>query len=188
VEPTTTTTYTITSFQSGTCNGTVLNNATVTVIPAPEAINCFYTNIYGDSNANGSALPVVDPTDYSVYVAGGSDGLATLSHFNPDGTLEWSKTYSRTEGARGLVRSPNGDLVFLTSDNSTGYKVIRVTNAGDVVWSKRYSWGYDRYPQITRTLGDTYLVAGWSNFGGVSDNLVVIKVDNNGDLLWEAFF
>lgn len=188
VEPDETTTYTITSFESGTCQGTVLNDATVAVIPAPDAINCFYTNIFGDGDANGTALPVVDPLDYSVYVAGGSNGQATLSHFNPDGTLNWTKTYSGTEGARGLVRSPNGDLVFLTSDNSTGYKVIRVTSNGDVVWSKKYNWGYDRFPQITRTLGDTYLIAGWSNFGGVSDNLVVIKVDNNGDLLWEAFF
>lgn len=188
VEPDQTTTYTLEAFSNGECNGTTSGQAVVTVIPAPEAVSCYYSNIYGDSQDNSGRNAVIDPTDYSVYTCGSHEGQAMLSHFNPDGTLDWSREYDGVESALGLVRAPNGDLVFLASDNANGFKVIRCNQAGDVIWSKNYNWGYDRYPKITRTLGDTYLIAGWSNFGGVSDNLVVIKVDNNGDLLWESFF
>lgn len=188
VEPNQTTTYTLEAFSNEECAGTMSGQAVVTVIPAPEAISCYYSNIYGDGVNNSGNIAVIDPTDFSVYTSGSHDGQAMLSHFNPDGSLDWSRVYEGAESAGGLVRAPNGDLVFLASDNATGFKVIRCNPAGDVLWSKNYSWGFDRYPKITRTLGDTYLIAGWTNFGGVSDNLVVIKVDNNGDLLWESFF
>lgn len=188
VTPDETTTYSIESFSSSNCAGESTGQATVTVIPAPEAINCYFTNIYGDEMSNNGRNIVVDPTDFSIYACGNHDGQAMLSHFNPDGSLDWSRTYDGAEGARGIVRAPNGDLVFVTSDNQSGYKLIRTNSSGDVLWSKEYGWGFDRYPQLTRTLGDTYLIAGWTNYGGTSDNLVVIKVDNNGDLLWNSFF
>ena len=188
VEPDQTTTYTLEAFSNEECAGTMSGQAVVTVIPAPEAVNCYYSNIYGDSENNSGSSVVIDPTDFSIYTCGSHNGQAMLSHFNPDGSIDWSRVYDGAESAAGLVRAPNGDIVFLASDNASGFKVIRCNPAGDVLWSKNYNWGYDRYPKITRTLGDTYLIAGWSNFGGASDNLVVIKVDNNGDLLWESFF
>lgn len=188
VEPNQTTNYTLVAFWNNECAGTMTGQATVTVIPAPEAVSCYYSNIYGDAENNSGQSAVIDPTDFSVYTCGSHNGEAMLSHFNPDGTLDWSRKYTSAETALGLVRAPNGDIIFTASNNTDGFKVIRCNPVGDVIWAKKYSWGYDRFPRITRTLGDTYLIAGWSNFGGLSDNLVVIKVDNNGDLLWEAFF
>ncbi len=191
ITPTETTTYFLENFNDILCDGETVNEAVITVLPPPDAFNCFYSNLYGTEFDNFFIESVINPLDNSIYAVGGNNGIGVLSHILSDGTLEWTKAFDAGETITNIVRAPNGDLI-LCAHRSLPFEgdihVYRVDFLGNMVWEKKYDLGYDRFPILTESLGDTYFITSWTGAGGSSDNVSLIRIDGNGDPLWSKTY
>lgn len=191
VTPNATATYALTAFSTANCSGTMAGQATVTVLPAPESFECYYTNIYGDALDQWFAGNIVSPIDHSIYLGGthnNTNGL--LAHMNPNGSLDWVKSYGATGKASSFVeRAPNGDVVMaFASPDQEDYIIGRFDPQGNVVWMRLFDKGIDRQPRLVRSLGDSYIVAGWTTPSGSSDNMLLMRIDANGNILWSKSY
>jgi uncharacterized repeat protein (TIGR01451 family) len=120
--------------------------------------------------------------------------------------IEWSKLYGGTGGDRAsaIVRTvDNGFLIvgYTSSNNGdvTGNHggrdgwVIKISAAGNLQWQKAFGGiGDDEFKAVTATSDGHYVLLGntSSNDGDVSGNhgdydLWVVKIDRNGNLLWQ---
>lgn len=171
------------------CQGSAAETgATLTVLPSPGAFECYFSGIYGDASVNTAWAAFVNPIDNAVHSGLNHNGHAGVMRVLSDGTYDWAKGYTGIGQVLGMERAPNGDHVCLSHLNNQSYVLFRTDADGNLLWAKTYSWGNDRYPKMVRSLGDTYIIAGWSTFGGFQDNLVIMKVDADGTPLWETFW
>lgn len=181
--------FNVTDFVADGCEGVASETgAVVTVLPSPGAFECFFTGIYGDGSVNSSGSAFINPLDNGVHAGLNHDGHAGIIRLNEDGSYDWSKGYTGIAPVIAMERAPNGDHVCLSHLNNQSYVLFRTDPDGNLLWAKSYSWGNDRYPKMVRSLGDSYIIAGWSTFGGSQDNLVILKVDADGNALWETFW
>lgn len=181
--------FNVIDFEADGCEGSAAaSGATITVLPSPGAFECFFSGIYGDGNVNTSSCAFVNPLDNAVHAGLNHNGHAGIMRLLPDGTYDWAKGYTGIAPVLALERAPNGDHVCLSHLNNQSYVMFRTDAEGNLLWAKTYSWGNDRYPKMVRSLGDSYIIAGWSTFGGTQDNLVIMKVDADGETVWETFW
>ncbi len=92
--------------------------------------------------------------------------------------------------------SESTDFDITDSNGSYDFWVIKIDTKGDMIWEKSYGGsGIDQGHAAVRTTDGNYIVVGAaiSNDGDVSNNkgnsdTWVIKIDDNGTLLWEKTF
>jgi hypothetical protein len=112
------------------------------------------------------------------------------------GNLIWDKVF----GGKGFdyaydVTSCKEGYVIVGNSNSfsdnTDLYVIKINKNGEKIWEKVYGGkGYDTGFFIMPSKDKMgYLIVGGSNSKGAGNSDVyVVKIDENGDLLWERFF
>lgn len=138
---------------------------------------------------------------------GGTD--VWVAKMSPDSTMIWSFTYGGTLNDRGndIQASPDGGFILtgfsesndvhITSNNgSKDLFVIKIDATGHLVWSKSFGGSSDEIGNSVLPLpnGET-LVAGtaFSSDGDINNNqgfsdYWIIKLDNNGDIIWEKTY
>ncbi len=125
---------------------------------------------------------------------------------NSQGELQWSKTYGGSSDDIGNSIIPSTDGGFLiagstfssdgdvsSNHGSSDYWIIRIDGNGNLLWEKTYAGSAeDRAQEIVQTQDGNYVIIGtsFSGDGDVSDPLGsvdfwLIKINANGDLLWE---
>lgn len=99
---------------------------------------------------------------------------------------------SGTDSGRYLEFTADGGYITVghTTTNSMGFAdiyVVKTTVNGDVVWEKKYGGsGVEHGFTIERVADGNYIISGRSTspgFGG--EDAYLIKIDENGNLLWE---
>lgn len=136
---------------------------------------------------------------------------AWLTKYNVDGDLLWSKTYGGTldDYSYSAVEMDNGEIVVAGYSKSTDgdvpsnlgmhdFFVFKITASGDLIWSKTYGYtSHDHAHKIIKTTDNGLFVVGFTDYsGGIGDKSVLhgvgefygMKLDNNGNLLWDTFF
>ncbi len=134
---------------------------------------------------------------------------AWIFKLNSDGNLEWENNYGgsdldhinqvqQTEDGgyilAGWTQSNDGNI----GDNYGEYDawIIKLNTSGNLLWEKSYGGSsLDYAHSIQQTTDYGYIVGGWtqSNDGDIGDNYGeydawVIKLDNEGTLLWEKSY
>jgi gliding motility-associated-like protein len=189
ITPMTTGSWTLTNLEDQYCDALIDTEANITVLPSPGSIECYFTKLLGGPNLESVGSGFVDPLDNTIYAGGRDIDNGAIAHLETDGTLDWVKKYNGPiNSLRSLVRAPNGDLIAACATDDNSYAVMRTDNAGNVIWANVYSMGYDRFPYLVQSEGDSYMITGWTNAGGISDNVPVIRIDANGDVLWSKVF
>lgn len=121
----------------------------------------------------------------------GKGGL--VFEVDPDGNLNWSKTYGFHESSfrcYNIVRSDNGNYVFDGPYESPGesfnYMLMEIDPDGNLQWAKTYNASGDEHTSdVTLVTGDGFYILGRSTtFSNGSWDLHLIKTDLNGDFLW----
>ncbi|UXI69322.1 hypothetical protein [Tahibacter amnicola] len=76
--------------------------------------------------------------DGDVIAAGraDSDGAGALIRVSATGTMRWSKLHPATIGRRFSRIDTTADAIYLTATNDTDHVLYRLSNAGDVTWSR----------------------------------------------------
>ncbi len=132
-----------------------------------------------------------------------------------DGNLVWEKSYGGSGGgmygdwATAVVESSEGGFVVVGHSSSTNgqvtgnhagtedFWVIKIDEEGSLIWEKSYGGFHtDMASAIVQTKDGSYIIAGHSASvdGDISshhgewpgfEDVWVIKINGNGDLLWE---
>ncbi len=134
----------------------------------------------------------------SLYTSSGKDGFIAKVDF--DGNLLWHKNLEK-EGCSGQLTS------IINANDGNGYiisggyysisappqgRILKIDEDGNIVWDQSYGrkllWEW--CTTITNTLDNNYIIVGASHggtfgFGFLGSDIWLMKVDNNGSLIWE---
>ncbi len=136
----------------------------------------------------------------SSFGAGGSD--AWVMRLDASGTIVWQKTYGGAGWDRAAsIRqtTDNGYVaagsIYSHSPGSLGYYdlwVLKLDSGGNVTWQKSYGGdGDEGANSIEQTADGGYIVAGATSLassggiGATGDRFWVLKLDSNGNALWQ---
>jgi hypothetical protein len=116
---------------------------------------------------------------------------------NENGDTLFTKTYGgyNTDNAYSVKQTSDGGFIIIgeTISFNSGqhyYDVYLIkTNAGgDTLWTKRYGgedWTLEVGRSIVQTNDGDYVITGLTeSFGALDDNVLVMKVNSTGDLIW----
>lgn len=109
------------------------------------------------------------------------------------GAAVTTKTYgtSTTDYAATAVELDDGGLILTGSMNTDGNEglqgcVIRLDAQLNIVWQRAYHWGTDRVHQAILTMdGGVVLVGSTTASVGQSRQMLLWKLDSNGDMVWD---
>jgi len=125
------------------------------------------------------------------------------------GTILWEKNYggSQSDNAIDIAEDPEGGFVVLGASSSSDgditenngsldYWLFKISENGDLIWGKTYGGSsYDWPHNLVRTIDGGWLVSGTSTSqnGDISNplgglDIWIIKVDSEGNLLWDKSF
>ncbi|MEK6152754.1 hypothetical protein WIW50_05820 [Flavobacteriaceae bacterium 3-367] len=125
------------------------------------------------------------------------------------GNLVWRRFFGGTNNDRayGVVAAQDGGFVITGSSESADFDisntkgsydfwVVKVSNTGDLVWERSFGGsGIDKSYGIARTSDNAYVITGntFSTDTDISKNngesdVWLIKVDDNGNLIWERTY
>jgi uncharacterized delta-60 repeat protein len=145
---------------------------------------------------------IIDETS-GIYVVGGSEGLGTdeditLLKYTPDGDTIWTRRYNGAADSRdaaGGIAMDSAGCIYVTGMSlglapSWECITLKYDSAGELLWEKRYTvpdsgWTKGTLIQVDGQ-GDLY-VAGWTEVSesGVDVDIIVLKYDSTGTLLWD---
>jgi hypothetical protein len=123
------------------------------------------------------------------FGAGGSDMY--LVKVNSIGTPEWSHTYGHSTNDYAYAVSPTNDGGYiLTGKGSAGaggtdMLLVKTDDLGNIEWSKTIGTAFneDAY-SVQQTSDGGFIAAGSTASSGGSVNLLMVKTDSLGSLLW----
>jgi len=126
-----------------------------------------------------------------------SKSTAWILKTDKQGKIEWKKEFETNKGINALNRIIKSDAnkfiaVGYTSAKGAGWQdgwVVKIDKNGELLWEKTFGGeNKDVFNTIIRET-DNYIITGTTNTPGkdASDGWVV-KIDKNGELLWEKTF
>jgi len=124
------------------------------------------------------------------FGAGGGDIF--LIKTNASGNLQWAKTYGGTgiDIAYSVQQTSDGGYIVAGTTTSFGagysdFFLIKTDANGNVQWAKTYGGtSYDWAYSVQQTSDGGYIVAGATLSFDTSDNILLIKTDANGNIIW----
>ena len=168
----------------------------------------FYRNgsLINDSYFPGGSRQgygVVQTDDGNYVVIASSDKFSSSYDFvlikmDENFTQIWNKTYggSSVEVAEGgILKLPDGGFLIAGRTNSYGAGVydvyiVRTDENGTLLWNKTYGGSNnDLANDIINTSDGNFLVIAYtSSFGAGGNDFYVLKIDENGTLLWNKTY
>ncbi|MEO0130999.1 MAG: hypothetical protein ABIK76_04850 [candidate division WOR-3 bacterium] len=118
-----------------------------------------------------------------------------LIRTDENGETLWTKTYGGQSNDRGYSILQTRDSGYIIVGNTQSFGngssdvwIIRLNKNGELVWSRTYGGTYaDGGLYITKTSDSCYVISGYTkSFSNNLDaDLYLLKIDENGNLLWE---
>ncbi|MHA1253550.1 MAG: SBBP repeat-containing protein [Candidatus Helarchaeota archaeon] len=154
---------------------------------------------WGNNYSNIAYDIAIDQNDY-IYVVGctnethnGKDFEALLIKFDSSGNQQWNITWggNDVEELKNIVIDNSGNLYITGKTKSYGkgnedVLLLKYDNTGTLIWNE--SWGgiyKDEGSGISLDANeDIYIVGYTESFGAGSSDVVVLKYNSNGNLIW----
>ena len=137
----------------------------------------------------GVAYDMIQTSDGGYAVAGASaQTSAGLVKLDAIGAVQWSKQYDTDadlfDAVNAVLQTPDGGYLLAMHGSSGIMVLIKTDAAGEIEWSKGYSSGFGTGTpyDVAMALGGGYAVCG--HHSNTSQGLHVLRVDENGDVLW----
>jgi uncharacterized delta-60 repeat protein len=174
----------------------------VYVIRLDENGNKLWEKTYGGSGNDG-AYSIQQTSDGGYIVAGGTNSFGAgeidfyIIKLDKDGNKVWEKTYGGNDydDAYSIQQTTDGGYIVAGWTNSFGagnwdIYVIKLDENGNKVWEKTYGGGGDDLAySIQQTTDGGYIIAGGTNSFGAGDcDVYVLKLDEDGNMIWEDTF
>jgi hypothetical protein len=90
-----------------------------------------------------------------------------------------------------ILQTVNNDyLIAGFTYDSNKIRLIRINSFGEVIFNRTYGGpGEDRVNDIVETPDSCFIIVGQTrSFGNGGDELYLLKIDNNGDIIWTKTF
>jgi hypothetical protein len=156
----------------------------------------FFEKVFGTSGIEISRS-VKQINGGSIFVFGNSnagpfgDNDISLSKLDRQGNEMWTHYYgtSFTENGFYLNTTADGNFVFVAEVQSASslldILIYKVDSAGSVIWNKTYATPVNETAKyIEQTSDGGYIIAGSQNDALGLNDILVLKLDSNGDYLW----
>jgi len=166
----------------------------VSVVPFVDASSFFYRT-YGEME-NGEAFCVVQTSDGGYALVGFTQSRerAWLVKTDPDGNMEWNKTFE-DGSANSIVQTGDGGYVIAGSTSSFGaggsdFWLVKTDSVGNMVWNQTYGGSRDDSAKSMVQTGDGgYAIAGDTESYGVSfTDFLLVKTDSLGNMEWNQTY
>lgn len=144
---------------------------------------------------NDGGFVIAGETSTNAFSAGGSDFW--LIRLDLNGDIVWEKAYGGTgnEVAYSVRQTSDGGFVVAGSTTSFGavetdFWILKVDSGGVAGWQKTYGGSESETAySIQQTNDGGYVVAGsTSSFGAGNSDFWVIKLDVNGNIVWQKTY
>jgi len=159
---------------------------------------------YGGTGDEG-ASSIQQTTDGGYIVAGetnsfgaGGRGDFWVLKLNPDGTVDWERTYGgeSDDYAFAIRQTSDGGYIVagVTYSFGTGgdIMVLKLNPDGTVAWQKTYGgsdWDWAYSYSIWQTTDGGYIVAGETkSFGAGNTDILILKLDASGNIVWQRTY
>lgn len=171
-----------------------------TTISHVYAQNSLFFSTYGSPDGGEIIESIIQTSDLGIVVVGSSDSYSTngdqdlmIMKIDVNGSVLWTKTYGGTSDDMGIDIKETSDGGFVVSGwtksfGASGYDfwVIRTDNNGNLQWQKRIGGSEDEQAWSVAEDNNNYFVVGGTNsFGAGLTDLWAIKLDANGDIVWQ---
>ncbi len=168
------------------------------IIKLDEEGSVVWQNTYGGkggdvaraikSTADGGF--VIGGLTYS-FTSGGADFW--VLKFDASENLQWQKSYGGPNNDMAHAIEPTSDGGFLVGGFTTSfgavlkdYFVIKLDSEGAVQWQKRFGGAKDEVVRVLKETSDgKYLVGGFTHSFGKAGDIMVLKLDSDGNLEWQ---
>jgi len=144
----------------------------------------------GGAVAIGTSQTSRDTAD-NMFIQGLGRNDVYLVKFNSDGQIRWRKKYGSTKkdiGIDGVATSDGGFILLGVTQEADDFKlwVSKINDTGDTAWIRDFPKnGRQRAFKITRLSGGNYIISASFENKNNQDNIRLIKIDNEGNILWE---
>jgi hypothetical protein len=122
-------------------------------------------------------------------------GDMLLLKLNANGDTLWSRIYGGISGdeAHCVLQTSDGGYILAGNTGSFGPPhaiVIKTDSIGNTLWAKTYGGPVrDQVSSIQQTSDNGFILAGWTqSFGTGNGNVLLIKTDGNGNILWTKVY
>ncbi|MCK4918799.1 MAG: FG-GAP repeat protein [Candidatus Pacebacteria bacterium] len=126
-----------------------------------------------------------------------------------NGNKEWVKTFGKESASANIMdilksidTFSDGEVTsdggYIIAGDSTSYSatndseslIIKFDSEGNEEWAKTYINGYNKNSAMSiKEVSDGYIITGLTNnFGTSSNKIFVLKIDNDGDVIWARVF
>ena len=130
----------------------------------------------------------------NIFVQGLGRSDVYLVKYRQDGQIRWRKKYGSTGkdvGIDGVATGDGGFILLAISkegDKST-LVAAKINDTGDTSWIKSFPKpGRNKGFKVIKTVQGDYIIAASFENKNSQDNVRLIKVDNEGNTLWEKNF
>lgn len=156
---------------------------------------------FGGMDMDGGRCAIEDSDGDYVLVgwtrslgAGNSDFY--VIKLSPNGEIIWSKTWGgkNFDEANSILETEDGNYLiagYTLSFGSGGKDValVKLDKNGNVIWHKTYGGTKDdSASSIIKTSDGNYLLVGLTFSYGSNGDVYVLKINPNGDVVWEKYF
>ena len=145
-----------------------------------------WSRTFGTSESDyGSSLK--ETFDGGLIITGYTSSNVILIKTDPDGIVEWTKTYDQFETATYVNLTTDGGYIIsgYKGSNSRPY-LIKTDANGDTVWTKTYGW-YGIARSVFEKSGGGYVFTGQISTQGNPD-AILASIDESGNQLWYDIF
>ena len=124
-------------------------------------------------------------------------GITLVMKLDSNGNITWQKTYGGEsyDEAWSIQQTSDGGYIVVGYTMSFGggfsdYWIVRLDSNGDIVWQKTYGGiGVQFIHSIIQTTDGGFIMAGdFSAIMGDPADYCVVKLDGNGDLVWDNIY
>jgi hypothetical protein len=120
-----------------------------------------------------------------------------LLKLDESGNLLWEKTYGGKDNDAGnsVQQTADGGYIIIgeTKSYSQGKNdvwIIKTDDQGEKMWDKTFGReNFDKGVMVRETSDNGYVIVGWGDqSGGAEGKALILKLDMNGNLIWESLF
>jgi len=139
------------------------------------------------TNDNGY---IIAGDTYSLEQGWDGSSEAYIIRIDSLGNFIWDKLYSGISSAKQIIQAPGG-YIFVGSggQGNSDFQIFKIDSYGDTLWTKAYGDSFDnRARGILKTDDHGFIITGDTDYlgpFGLEENILIIKVDSSGNLLWE---
>ncbi|MCK4233126.1 hypothetical protein KAX75_01755 [candidate division WOR-3 bacterium] len=168
-------------------------------VPSHEVI---WEKVFGGTNSDWGKF-AQETSDGGYIVVGktwsyGSEGDIYLIKTNPSGDTIWTRTYGggREDVGYSVRETVDGGYIitgytYSFGAGDTDVYLIRTNINGDTIWTRTYGGeSTDKGREVLKTSDGGYIIIGdTKSFGlGLYSDVYLIKIDDNGDIVWEKVY